>query len=67
MCGRCPRDAEAVVASLPPQTALTTGKRGYTPYPHLVCRFEWREVGAEEAVPHELSFWLKPLSGAELP
>jgi hypothetical protein len=56
-----------VVASLPPQTALTTGKRGYTPYPHLVCRFEWREVGAEEAVPHELSFWLKPLSGAELP
>ncbi len=42
-------------------------KRGYTPYPDLVCRLEWREVGAEEATPHELSFWLKPLSGAELP
>jgi hypothetical protein len=42
-------------------------KRGYTPYPDLVCRLEWREVGAVEATPHELSFWLKPLSGAELP
>jgi GNAT superfamily N-acetyltransferase len=42
-------------------------KRGYTPYPDLVCRLEWREVGAEEAAPHELAFWLKSLSGAELP
>ncbi len=42
-------------------------KRGYTPYPDLVCRLEWRDVGAMEAAPHELSFWLKSLSGAELP
>ena len=42
-------------------------KRGYTPYPDLVCRLEWREVGAAEAVPHELSFWHKSLSGEDMP
>ncbi len=42
-------------------------RRGYTPYPGLVCRFEWRELGAVQATPHDLSFWLKSLSGAALP
>ena len=42
-------------------------KRGYTPYPDLVCRLEWREIGAARATPHYLSFWLKSLSGAALP
>ncbi|MFC7738864.1 GNAT family N-acetyltransferase [Roseomonas sp. GCM10028921] len=42
-------------------------RHGYTPYPDLVCRLEWQEVGAMEATPHELSFWLKSLSAAELP
>ncbi len=42
-------------------------RRGYTPYPDLVCRLEWREVGAARATPHDLSFWLKSLSGAALP
>ena len=42
-------------------------RRGYTPYPDLVCRFEWRELGAVQAAAHDLSFWLKSLWGAELP
>lgn len=42
-------------------------RRGYTPYPGLVCRFEWRELGAVQATPHDLSAWLKSLPGAELP
>jgi GNAT superfamily N-acetyltransferase len=35
--------------------------RGYTPRPDLRVRFEWRETGAPEATPHDLSFWLKTL------
>ena len=42
-------------------------RRGYTPYPDLICRFDWCEIGAVQATPHDLSFWLKSLSGAELP
>ncbi len=42
-------------------------RRGYTPYPDLVCVFDWQEVGTTEETPHELSFWLKSLSGAPLP
>ncbi len=42
-------------------------RRGYIPYPGLVCRLEWREVGAVQDTPHDLSAWLKSLSKAELP
>lgn len=42
-------------------------RRGYTPYPDLVARFSWREIGQAEETPHALSFWIKPLSGAPLP
>ncbi len=42
-------------------------RRGYTRFPGLVCRLEWREIGAAQATPHDLSFWLKSLSGAALP
>jgi GNAT superfamily N-acetyltransferase len=42
-------------------------RRGYTSYPGLVCRLEWREVGAVQDTLHDLSAWLKSLSGAELP
>jgi GNAT superfamily N-acetyltransferase len=42
-------------------------RRGYTPYPDLVCHLEWREIGTTQATPHNLSFWLKALSGTELP
>ncbi len=42
-------------------------RRGYTSYPGLVCRLEWRELGAVQDTPHDLSAWLKSLSGAELP
>jgi GNAT superfamily N-acetyltransferase len=36
-------------------------KRGYTPRPDLVLTFEWKEIGAAEATPHPLSFWIKDL------
>jgi GNAT superfamily N-acetyltransferase len=43
-------------------------KRGYTPYPDLRCVFSWRELGQTVETPHELAFWIKPLSaGAPLP
>jgi GNAT superfamily N-acetyltransferase len=42
-------------------------RRGYTHYPDLRCVFSWREVGREAETPHDLSFWVKSLSGAELP
>jgi GNAT superfamily N-acetyltransferase len=42
-------------------------RRGYTPYPGLVCHFEWCEISAVQTMPHDLSFWLKSLAGAELP
>ncbi len=42
-------------------------RRGFTPYPELVCRFTWKQVDTEGKVENELSFWLKSLSGAPLP
>ena len=42
-------------------------KRGFTPYPHLSCTMDWKEVGAAEETPHQLAFWLKSLTGAPLP
>jgi len=42
-------------------------RRGYTPYPDLRCTFAWREVGRAGEAPHELSFWIKSLTGAGLP
>lgn len=37
-------------------------RRGYVHHPDLFCEFTWREVGAAEAVPHRLSFWLKDVA-----
>lgn len=42
-------------------------KRGYTPYPGLVCTMTWQEPGEAGETPHTLSFWQKSLSGAPLP
>ncbi len=43
-------------------------RRGYTPYPDLRCVLSWREIGQAEETPHELSFWIKPLTeGVPLP
>jgi GNAT superfamily N-acetyltransferase len=37
-------------------------KRGYTPRPDLAVTFDWKEVGATEATPHRLAFWMKALA-----
>lgn len=36
-------------------------RRGYAPRPDLTVSFDWKEVGAAEATPHPLSFWIKEL------
>jgi len=42
-------------------------KRGYTPYPGLVCTMDWKQVDGPDEISNRLSFWLKSLSGAKLP
>jgi GNAT superfamily N-acetyltransferase len=42
-------------------------RRGYVPYPGLVCHMAWREIGEAEERPHDLSFWIRPLGDAPLP
>ena len=42
-------------------------RRGYTPYPDLVCMMRWREVGDADETEHRLAFWLRSLTGAPLP
>jgi|YNPMSStandDraft_2_1061718.scaffolds.fasta_scaffold00020_12 GNAT superfamily N-acetyltransferase len=42
-------------------------RRGYVPYPNLVCHLAWREIGGTEESLHELSFWIRPLGDAPLP
>lgn len=42
-------------------------RRGFTPYPDLVCRMRWTQVDGPGEVENTLSFWLKSLSGAPLP
>jgi len=42
-------------------------KRGYTPYPDLVCTMRWKQVDSADKVENRLAFWLKPLRGAPLP
>ena len=42
-------------------------KRGYTPYPHLVCEMAWTQVDGPEQARNRLAFWLKSLHGAALP
>ncbi len=42
-------------------------KRGYTPYPDLVCTMRWTELGGTEEVENRLNFWIKSLSGRALP
>lgn len=42
-------------------------KRGYTNYPDLICTMRWTEIGGAVDVENRLSFWIKSLSGRELP
>jgi GNAT superfamily N-acetyltransferase len=42
-------------------------KRGFLPYPDLVCAMRWKQVDSEERVENRLAFWLKSLTGAPLP
>ena len=42
-------------------------RRGYTPYPDLVCTMRWRDVGEPAESDHRLAFWLRSLTGAALP
>lgn len=39
-------------------------KRGYRRQDDMFCRLDWPEVGAAEASPHALRFWLRPLESA---
>ena len=42
-------------------------KRGYTPYPDLVCTMHWTQIDGRIEVGNRLSFWMKSLSGRALP
>lgn len=42
-------------------------RRGFTQYPDLVCRLRWKQVDGPEEVENKLTFWLKSLTGAQLP
>ncbi len=42
-------------------------RRGFTPYPGLMCHMMWREVGMADEIDHTLSFWIKSLHGKPLP
>jgi GNAT superfamily N-acetyltransferase len=42
-------------------------RRGYVPYPGLVCHMAWREIGDAAETTHDLSFWMRPLADAPLP
>jgi GNAT superfamily N-acetyltransferase len=42
-------------------------RRGFSPYPDLVCTMRWRQVDSAERVENRLAFWIKSLSGAPLP
>ena len=42
-------------------------RRGFVPYPDLVCRMAWKQVDTAGEVENRLSFWMKSLNGAKLP
>jgi GNAT superfamily N-acetyltransferase len=42
-------------------------KRGFTPYPDLICTMSWKDVGEPQETPKQLTFWMKSLRGAPLP
>ena len=37
-------------------------KRGYTRQEDMFCTIEWQEIGASAPTPHQLRFWLRPLT-----
>ena len=42
-------------------------RRGYTPYPDLICRMAWKDLGEEHETEKRLTFWMKSLTGTPLP
>lgn len=36
-------------------------KRGYTPLPGAIAQFDWKEVGQDSDVTHDLQFWTRQL------
>ena len=42
-------------------------RRGFVPYPDLVCTMRWKQVDSAERVENTLSFWIKPLRDVSLP
>jgi GNAT superfamily N-acetyltransferase len=42
-------------------------KRGFAPYPDLICSFTWKQVDTDAKVTNRLAFWLKSLRGKQLP
>jgi len=37
-------------------------KRGYTRQDDMFCTIEWQETGASAPTPHQLRFWLRPIT-----
>lgn len=42
-------------------------RRGFTPYPELVCTMTWKQVDTGGEVENRLAFWMKSLTGVALP
>lgn len=36
-------------------------RRGYAPIPGAVARFDWKEVGTDDEIGHDLQFWIRAL------
>lgn len=39
-------------------------KRGYVRHPDMRCEIEWKELGADAPMAHQLAFWTRPLEAA---
>jgi GNAT superfamily N-acetyltransferase len=41
--------------------------RGFRPEPGLICTMRWKQIDTDDKVENRLAFWLKSLTGTELP
>ena len=55
-----PADHPARTSDYFPLDAFWT-RRGYAPIPGAMAHFDWKEVGSEGEVTHDLQFWLRAL------
>ncbi|CAH2598625.1 GNAT family N-acetyltransferase [Rhodovastum atsumiense] len=63
---RRPADHPARPASWQPLDTFWR-RRGFSPDPGLACTMSWKEVGEPAETSKTLAFWVKSLSGADLP